>query len=330
VPGRTNDFQELITLLVQTLGEDRATPSAMVRSKVPGVRKREIDIRVEAEVDGLPVYIGIEASASKSRRKSVEWVERMNGKHDHLATSKLVLVSSSGFTKGALALAEYYGIKAITPGDVTPGFVGEIVNNLTSLWLETLNFKADETTIQFDPPIDSPEGPLSQLTLPPPAWSAALYRPDSAELGTVGQMIDAALHNLDLSEQNPSAGKANRFTITKDDPPQTAEGEPVFLHGGNGVEPNSLRRITRIEIVGKVDVNGVEMPLKHGHLDGVNYSNATAVLDDLKFHWAVVEGDDGQRIGTRVAPVDDPMNAHSYRSEGGTRMTRVPEGSSDK
>ena len=85
-----------------------------------------------------------------------------------------------------------------------------------------------------------------------------------------------------------------------------------------------------IEIVGKVDVNGVEMPLKHGHLDGVNYSNATAVLDDLKFHWAVVEGDDGQRIGTRVAPVDDPMNAHSYRSEGGTRMTRVPEGSSDK
>jgi len=124
VPGRTNDFQELITLLVQTLGEDRATPSAMVRSKVPGVRKREIDIRVEAEVDGLPVYIGIEASASKSRRKSVEWVERMNGKHDHLATSKLVLVSSSGFTKGALALAEYYGIKAITPGDVTPGFVG--------------------------------------------------------------------------------------------------------------------------------------------------------------------------------------------------------------
>ena len=105
MPRRTNDFQELITLLVQTIGEDRAIPSAMVRSKVPGVRKREVDIRVQAEVDGLPVYIGIEVSESKSRRKTVEWVERMYGKHEHLSTSKLVLVSSSGFTKDALKLA---------------------------------------------------------------------------------------------------------------------------------------------------------------------------------------------------------------------------------
>jgi hypothetical protein len=105
VPGRTNEFQELITLLVQTVGENRATPSAMVRSKVPGVLKREVEIRVEAEVDGHPIYIGIEVSASKSRKKTVEWVERMQGKHAHLSTSKLVLVSSSGFTKAGLALA---------------------------------------------------------------------------------------------------------------------------------------------------------------------------------------------------------------------------------
>ena len=148
VPRRTTDFQELITLLVQTLGEDRATPSAMVRSKVPGVGKREVDIRVQNEVDGLPVYIGFEVSESKSRPKTVEWVERMRGKHEHLSTSKLVLVSSSGFTKGALKLAEYYEIEAITPGEVWPGFVGEIVNNLTSFWLETLNFTAEEATIR--------------------------------------------------------------------------------------------------------------------------------------------------------------------------------------
>jgi hypothetical protein len=71
------------------------------------------------------------------------------------------------------------------------------------------------------------------------------------------------------------------------------------------------------------------MPLKHGHFDGTNYSNGTAVLDDLKFHWAVTEGEDGTRIGTRIAPVDNPTSAQTYRSEGGTRMVRVPEGRSD-
>jgi hypothetical protein len=82
-------------------------------------------------------------------------------------------------------------------------------------------------------------------------------------------------------------------------------------------------------MVGKLDVIGTEMPLKHGHFDVTNYSNGTAVLDDLKFHWAVTEGEDGTRIGTRIAPVDNPTSAQTYRSEGRTRMVRVPEGRSD-
>ena len=71
------------------------------------------------------------------------------------------------------------------------------------------------------------------------------------------------------------------------------------------------------------------MPLKHGHFDGTNYSNGVAVLDDLQFHWAVTEGEDGKRIGTRVAPVNDPINAQTYRRDRGTRMVKVPESISD-
>jgi hypothetical protein len=43
----------------------------------------------------------------------------------------------------------------------------------------------------------------------------------------------------------------------------------------------------------------------------------------------IIEGEDGKRIGTRIAPVNDPTNGQTYRSDGGTRMVRVPEGSSD-
>jgi hypothetical protein len=214
-----------------------------------------------------------------------------------------VLVSSSGFTKGALALAAHYGIDAATPGEVTPGFVGEIVNNLTSLWLETLNFTAEETTIHFEPPIDSPQGPLGHLPLPPQGWGVSVRRADATEICALGQLIDYWLHDLDLSEGQlrQASGKGNQFKIETTSP--LADGEPMFLHGGNGVEPNSLRRITQVDILGKLDVSGIEMPLKYGHYDGTDYSSGTAVLDDLKFHWAVTEGEDGKRVGTRIAPV---------------------------
>lgn len=67
------------------------------------------------------------------------------------------------------------------------------------------------------------------------------------------------------------------------------------------------------------------MPLKHRHFDGTNYANSTAVLDGLKFHWAVAEGEGGKRVGTRIAPVDAPINAQTYRSDDmSIRMSRVP------
>jgi hypothetical protein len=73
MPRRTNDFQELITLLTQIIGKDVAKPSVELPSKVTG-RKREVDIVAQGEVSGHPVLIGIECSASKERAKSVEWV----------------------------------------------------------------------------------------------------------------------------------------------------------------------------------------------------------------------------------------------------------------
>jgi hypothetical protein len=154
VPKRTNEFQELITLLTQILGKDTTTPSAMLMSSVPGVGEREVDICAEGDVAGHEVLVGIECRAYKSRRQTVEWVEAMHGKHSHLPTSKLVLVSSTGFTKRALALAEFLHVDAITPGEITPGFVGEIVNNLKSVWAKGFAFTPDKMTIVYDPPIE--------------------------------------------------------------------------------------------------------------------------------------------------------------------------------
>jgi hypothetical protein len=54
-------------------------------------KRREVDVCVEGERDGIQVLIGIECRAWK-RKQSVGWVEEMYGKHGHLPTSELVLV----------------------------------------------------------------------------------------------------------------------------------------------------------------------------------------------------------------------------------------------
>ena len=69
----------------------------------PGVGPREVDIVVEAEADGDPVIISLEVY-QQGRRATVEWVEQQICKHRTLPTNKLVLVSASGFTRGALSL----------------------------------------------------------------------------------------------------------------------------------------------------------------------------------------------------------------------------------
>jgi hypothetical protein len=68
----------------------------------------EVDICAEGEIACHEVLLGIECRAWK-RPQTIEWVEAMFGKRFHLPTSKLVLVSSSGFTANALKLAEFLG-----------------------------------------------------------------------------------------------------------------------------------------------------------------------------------------------------------------------------
>jgi hypothetical protein len=213
------------------------------------------------------------------------------------------------------------------------GFVGEIVNNLKSFWLERLDFTAEETTIYFDPPIDSPEGAFDHITLPREGWGVFVHRADLTVASTVAEMVGTALHNLDLSKGNLNdlaPGEGIPFNSEHDGPVSPC-GDPFFLHGGNGVEPHSLRRITKVDIAGKLNKSGIEMSLQHGEFDGSHYSNGAIVLGDHKFHSAVVEGEDGPRFGMRVAPVDKPLDARSYRSSGsGKKLVIVPGGSSDK
>jgi hypothetical protein len=242
----------------------------------------------------------------------------MYGKHSHLPTDKLVLVSSSGFTRGALKLAEFLNVDAITPGEVEPGFVGEIVNNLKSVFVQLVDFTAETAVIVFDPPLSQGD----RFELPPDAWVFGVHRPDSTELCSVRQLVTQCVREIDVGrEELRDADGENQFTLTSDSP--LVDDEPIFLCADDGGEPaQTLRRITRFEIVGRLIVRGVEMPLKHGQFEGTNYSSGKAV-GDREFHWVVTEGDEGTRIGSRVLPVEDPTSGQFYWGDGmGTKLIR--------
>jgi hypothetical protein len=121
MPKRTNPFQRTIAMVLSLL-EDGAVVRESVEFADPVTGKpREVDVVVvRGKVRGLQVQIGVECvdhSASKKNKKAdVQWVELQHGKHSRLeATDSVILVSSTGFTATAKAVAEDLGYRTITP-----------------------------------------------------------------------------------------------------------------------------------------------------------------------------------------------------------------------
>jgi hypothetical protein len=138
VPKRSNDFQVVVFLIKKHLaGHATVTESHELTDASTGAL-REVDITIELEVAGHPVMISLECRSHR-RKQTVSFVEEMHSKHLFLPTNSLVLVSSSGFTREAVARAAVHGIELVTPIELTDDQAGKIVNRLQSIWFKTLN-----------------------------------------------------------------------------------------------------------------------------------------------------------------------------------------------
>jgi hypothetical protein len=113
MPKRSNKFQKLVTAIHACIANDvHVEESAFLVDKETG-KKREVDILLQSRFGDYPIFMSVEV-IDRSRRAGSGWVEEMAGKHQALATHKLVLVSRSGFTKPALAKAKARKIEALT------------------------------------------------------------------------------------------------------------------------------------------------------------------------------------------------------------------------
>lgn len=117
MPPRSNFFQDVVAIIERHKAPDAViTDSAELVDRLTG-DTREVDVTVASMVDGYETLVSVEAS-DPSRTAGVTWVEQLACKHQSLATTRLVLVSNSGFTGPALRKAKALGIVTITPEDL--------------------------------------------------------------------------------------------------------------------------------------------------------------------------------------------------------------------
>jgi hypothetical protein len=143
MPVRSNPFQKLVTLINACIKDPRTRiqESAEFIDKTNG-EKREVDIAITGEMGEYSIVISIEV-VDTGRKADTTWVEKMNAKHAHLPTHKLILVSHKGFYKPALEKARFLNIETMSFEDALKTD-WDLVTKMTSsgfFELTTFNYK---------------------------------------------------------------------------------------------------------------------------------------------------------------------------------------------
>jgi len=112
MPKRTNPFQKLITSILTTFYEpDYKVEESILEINPRTGTIREIDIRI-SELKNPNNRIMIECR-DRSRAQDVIWIDELAGKSQSLGYSKVIGVSSKGFTEKAIIEAKDRGIEVL-------------------------------------------------------------------------------------------------------------------------------------------------------------------------------------------------------------------------
>ena len=117
MPQRTNEFQELVSLIRRSLAKDGDTvqDSAMVR--VQGLEtEREIDLLHKTSDGFSTIKIAVE-SKDEGRKIDVTTLEQLCAKYrgeGRICVDKFMLVSRNGFTEGAIEKARLLDVPLLT------------------------------------------------------------------------------------------------------------------------------------------------------------------------------------------------------------------------
>lgn len=297
MPRRTNDFQKLIRMLTQLLGDGAIVEESKMLSDLVSGEEREVDIYAEGTLAGHTVNIGIECR-DHQRRQGVEWVEQMRAKHERLPTNLLILVSSSGFTVSAIAKANSYGIKTIAPTRVDSDLAAEVAAtlgvtmkawNISNMsWTMTVNGLPAEWLNR------NPRGVI------PGNGEVAFYRGDGSLLVASNEFCGAALGTHSMADpERVMSDTEPEFDI---ETPQMAgpmwHGEPLHAYWAVDGEQPVLVPVATMVVKGTVTVLTQAVTVNpSGEIvyDGQSYLTGAATMADGSQAQIIVADANGQR-----------------------------------
>jgi hypothetical protein len=155
-----------------------------------GAGPREVDVLITSRVQGREFRIGVECRDHR-RANDIAWVEQVRTKLADLQLDQMVLVSSSGFTGGAVAKARYYGIELVTPERPIPidGPLGR---------LGPLGFREviRDRLISVSGHVHR-DGRLQRIPL---AAGGAVFNAEGAQITSIAQIVADILDKADLRQ----------------------------------------------------------------------------------------------------------------------------------
>jgi hypothetical protein len=282
MPKRSNEFQRLVAMLTMLKSDGATVHESVEVMEIASQERREVDVVAFGKVAGHQSAVFIECRDWK-RPQDIQWVEQARTKFDDLAANVKILVSSSGFTKTALTKAARYGIKTITTGEVTPEFVGKVVNSADSAeywhWV---------TFVQKAIVVITRDGVTQQQELP---GNVPVLYADGSEVSMFEDLVNHVTQQHtrahDQWEEVVRKGEEMygkrkvKYVATGDGPEPRSNGQKVYVKGiSYATGQEDLFEIANVIVTFEAKWTVADVALTHGEYDGTYFSTGKAPLGD--------------------------------------------------
>jgi hypothetical protein len=170
----------------------------------------------------------------------------------------------------ALAKAARHAIKTITPGEITPEFVGKVVNNA-----DQAQYTHWVTYPQKGEVVITSGGDSQQIELPP---NFSIFYADGSVATTFEVLASfVTRHHTRTHEDQWEEVLGKRHVAVGDSPEPRYNGQKVYIQGvSTSTGQEELFEIANVIVTFHAERTMAVVPLTHGEFDGTYYSTGTA------------------------------------------------------
>jgi hypothetical protein len=298
VPKRTNDFQQLIAMVVELLEDGTVVEESREFPDPDTGVMREVDVYalIRGKAGGREIAVAVEC-VDRSRKMDVTWVEGMFGKHSVLQVADVVLlVSAKGFYHSAAVKATRFGYKTISPAISEKRLATTIFGTDTPKMgmnighMELVGVQAQMSAVGLTPDFAMVE---------PDVNVCGYRRADGTEVVKANKYaMDTVLKKIGENAQAFMAEQASEETATimVDDPILDGERLHVLMRSADG-ETELLAVLDRLEITVRFSATGMtHHTLTHGgDFDGADFATGTGQVGDYPSRFTMVNTPAGPR-----------------------------------